>query len=761
MAASYLSFSTTSTSSFTNAARHVSALSSKLLGVRFSATSAGVMSTSDRSSSTAANRRWESTSSTKFLHRRKSTSGLMSGPWAETFVMLGQARAPPPPRRLSHLCAMSTNLSVSYSRFRFALFRLGGVRNSGGETDEIPPAAAAAALAPRRTTRGASGVRPRPLARMAAAQLLLGEDGRGYDLARRLEACGAWRAWLGDAAHAALAQHLQTPSTWDAFLFPSSGGGSAAPPPRPLLLLQLRVRALLFDKASAALLPRGAPPAGLNSVNANYLQLHADDIYFSLEDEQEDINQHHMQSRTSFSPSRENTMLSQRHNRYEELPDTWYKQYAEKFRTWHGKFRSGDKDIPKRTSEGMSNYLKVCSVHKRKRAVFMDDQGHNISVPMSENGPSSKNAGDYSNLTDDTFIPEIRFPADCVPESAIPRTSETSRIYKIEVHGVLDNLPAPVSRNTAMLERFGMMPEYYKKGNKYRGKDGSRVEGKSLSQEQAMLMTRKLVARYLANAGFESGTAVCIDVLSEIIIKHISKLGRNLKLLTDSYRKQFSSIELLKMFLQTVGYSNIGPLMEITKTTNRGANYPMQQDAQVQNQNALLHAQQLSRQFAPQMGINTQNLTPQQQQQLLQQQWLRRNQLASPRGPLTMADKNQAMHQQQQQPQQLQQQHQQQLAMSGGQNAQLAQQLAMSGGQNAQLAQQLAMSGGQNAQLAQQLAMSGGQNPQLAQQYKQMPSMSAYGMRMPPVKVEAFHELVSGDSSLKPDSDSNKLMSPK
>uniref|UniRef100_A0A0D9ZEL0 Uncharacterized protein n=1 Tax=Oryza glumipatula TaxID=40148 RepID=A0A0D9ZEL0_9ORYZ len=62
MAASYLSFSTTSTSSFTNAARHVSALSSKLLGVRFSATSAGVMSTSDRSSSTAANRRWESTS---------------------------------------------------------------------------------------------------------------------------------------------------------------------------------------------------------------------------------------------------------------------------------------------------------------------------------------------------------------------------------------------------------------------------------------------------------------------------------------------------------------------------------------------------------------------------------------------------------------------------------------------------------------------------------------------------------------------------
>lgn len=258
-------------------------------------------------------------------------------------------------------------------------------------------------------------------------------------------------------------------------------------------------------------------------------------------------------SRTAFSPSRDGSMLSQRHNRYEELPDTWYKPYADKFRTWHSKLRSGDKEIPKRTPEGMSDYLKICSIHKRKRAVFMDDPS--ISPPMLENGPSlhSKNAGEFSNSTDE-LIPEIRFPSDCVPESAIPKTSGISRANKIEVHGVLDNLPAPVNRNTAMLERFGMVPEYYKTGNKYRGKDGSRVEGKSLSQEQALLMTKKLVARYLANSGFESGTAVSIDVLSEIIIKHICKLGRNLKLLTDSYRKQFSSIELLKMFLQNVGY---------------------------------------------------------------------------------------------------------------------------------------------------------------------------------------------------------------
>jgi hypothetical protein len=34
-------------------------------------------------------------------------------------------------------------------------------------------------------------------------------------------------------------------------------------------------------------------------------------------------------------------------------------------------------------------------------------------------------------------------------------------------------------------------------------------------------------------------------------------------------------------------------------------------------------------------------------------------------------------------------------------------------------------------------------------------------MRIPPVKVEAFHELVSGDSSLKHENDPNKLTSPK
>ncbi|KAF8708927.1 hypothetical protein HU200_029842 [Digitaria exilis] len=304
----------------------------------------------------------------------------------------------------------------------------------------------------------------------AAAAQLLGEDGRGYELARRLEACGAWRAWLGDdAAHAALTQHLTSPATWDAFLSPAT---SPSPPrDRSSYSSSASVRSSSTRPPLRSNLPPAARalPAYTPSTPTVNLQLHGDDIYFSLEDEQEDNTQHQVHSRNTFSPSREGSMLSQRHNRYDELPDTWYKQYANKFRTWHSTLRS-DKEVPKRTPEGMSDYLKICSVHKRKRAVFMDDPS--ISAPMVENGPSlhSKNAGEHSNSTDETLIPEIRFPSDCVPESAIPRTSRTSMTKKIEVHGVLDNLPAPVSRNTAMLERFGMVPEYYKTGNKYRGK---------------------------------------------------------------------------------------------------------------------------------------------------------------------------------------------------------------------------------------------------------------------------------------------------
>lgn len=100
--------------------------------------------------------------------------------------------------------------------------------------------------------------------RMAAA--LLGEDGRGYELARRLDGCGAWRAWLGDGAYAAFVHHLSSPASWETFMSPSPSSPSNS---RAHLHLQLRVRALLFDKASAALFfhPASSPGNSAPSIS--------------------------------------------------------------------------------------------------------------------------------------------------------------------------------------------------------------------------------------------------------------------------------------------------------------------------------------------------------------------------------------------------------------------------------------------------------------------------------------------------------------
>lgn len=45
-------------------------------------------------------------------------------------------------------------------------------------------------------------------------------------------------------------------------------------------------------------------------------------------------------------------------------------------------------------------------------------------------------------------------------------------------------------------------------------------------------------------------------------------------------------------------------------------------------------------------------------------------------------------------------------------------------------------------------------------QIPQLQAQNPYGMRTAPVKVEAFHELMGGDSTLKRDPDHNKLTSP-
>lgn len=100
----------------------------------------------------------------------------------------------------------------------------------------------------------------RRLAPMAAAAALLGDDGRGYELARRLESSGTWRAWLGDSGYAAFAHALASPSAWESFMSSRS---------QAHLHLQLRARALLFDKASSSLFSPSPSTASSSLSNLN------------------------------------------------------------------------------------------------------------------------------------------------------------------------------------------------------------------------------------------------------------------------------------------------------------------------------------------------------------------------------------------------------------------------------------------------------------------------------------------------------------
>lgn len=88
---------------------------------------------------------------------------------------------------------------------------------------------------------------------------LLGDDGRGYELARKLESVGVWRTWLGDSNYATFLHFLDSPSLWDSFMRVDDSKS------RPQILLQLRVRALLFDKASVSLFLRSNPSSSSSS----------------------------------------------------------------------------------------------------------------------------------------------------------------------------------------------------------------------------------------------------------------------------------------------------------------------------------------------------------------------------------------------------------------------------------------------------------------------------------------------------------------
>lgn len=271
-----------------------------------------------------------------------------------------------------------------------------------------------------------------------------------------------------------------------------------------------------------------------------------------------------IQSKGSFSVGSrygesEKDNMPQRY-RNEELPETWYNQFIEKYKINKPyRLSMGDRESDRRTSEDMCTYVMLFEKHKKRRLVLKEDQhigyGNAILENASHLHPNSVLDGSNSVDDDSSFFPETMFTLNCVPDSALPATNRVEDNRKVEFYGVLDTLPRVMTKSPVMIERLGIRPEYLgieHGGSLYRGKTG--MNKKSLGQEQASQLSQKVIARMLTSVGFEGATEVPIEVLSQLMSCHISKLGHILKVLSDSYRKQCSAIELLKMFLQTVGY---------------------------------------------------------------------------------------------------------------------------------------------------------------------------------------------------------------
>ncbi|XWS41664.1 hypothetical protein CRYUN_Cryun17cG0101900 [Craigia yunnanensis] len=571
---------------------------------------------------------------------------------------------------------------------------------------------------------------------------LLGDDGQGYDLARRLESCGVWRAWLGDSTYKSFINFLSSSTAWESFMRVDDSKSRAQ------IHLQLRARALLFDKATVSLFFRtnstnasnSSSSVAVSKLNPNYLQLHGDDVYFTLESSLQDAgaasNTALLKSKSSFSAGlrygeSEFDSLSQRY-RNEELPETWYNQFIEKYRlTRPYKLSLGDRDSEKRTSEEMNTYLRILEKHKRRRVAFQEDQ----YMGYGNTGLESNSVVDGNNSADDDilFFPETMFMMNCVPDSPLPPTTRVRDKKTIEFYGVLDTLPQVSTQSPVMIERLGVRPEYLnmeQSGNIHRGKNNR----KHLGQEQASQMSRKVIARLLTGVGFEGATEAPVEVFSQFLSCHISKLGRNLKVLTDNYRKH-----------------NFGTLAELVKDGTRNLVQQTQQQmhgiqsqSQPQHQNAFRMAQplQMTRQMHPQMQqlqqmILPQNLTFQQQQQQQQQLEKLHRRHPSTSRTVTDMDKDRSMVQ-------VKIENPSELPMDSNAFNPINRHPQMQFRQ-----QQLAAISNMHAQSSNQLRQL--MSPQIPQM--QTPNMGI--VRAPPVKVEGFQELMGGH-----DSEENKLTSP-
>ncbi|CAK7339641.1 unnamed protein product [Dovyalis caffra] len=559
---------------------------------------------------------------------------------------------------------------------------------------------------------------------------VLGDDGLGYELARKLETLGMWRTWLGDGLYSNFLHFLSSPSTWYSFMRTDDSKSKSQ------IQLQLRARALLYDKASVSLFLRPNTVAAASKLNPTYLQLHGDDVYFTLEDEDQ---------------RRDGVGIGATTKRYknEELPETWYNQFMEKRKLKRSyRLSFGDRESDRRSPEQMSTYFKLLAKHKRRYVAFnKQDQylGAGNSSLESTSSMRSGSVSDGSNSVDDDFVffPETMFMFNCVPDSAIPPIIRAQDNQKIEFRGVLDALPQ--TRNPVMIERLGISVE--QGGGLHRGKNGSESNKKLLAQEQASQMSQKVVAHLLTRVGFDGASEIPVEVFSQLFRCHISKLGRILRILADSYRKQCSAVELLKMFLQTAGFNNLGVLMEIVKEGARNTSEPTQQQVHgiqsqfhSQHQNPLRLPQQIPRQMHPQMQsmVHPQNLAFQQQQL----ERMRRRQASTPR-PGMDVDKDKPLVQ-------VKVENPPESPMDNNAfNAFHSRQSQMQYRQ-----QQIAAMSNLHSQSSNQLR-------QLASLQAPQMQTSNHGMvRAPPVKVEGFQELMGGDAALKHEAEENKLTSP-
>lgn len=246
--------------------------------------------------------------------------------------------------------------------------------------------------------------------------------------------------------------------------------------------------------------------------------------------------------------------------RNDDLPETWYTQVMESYKA-NKKLLAGDRESPKRSPVEMASYVKYTANQKKRRLAFREgNHAADHASTMQPNGAGAdgsfvddnENGGDG----DESVFPEVTFMWNCVPESALPVTNRVEiNPQKMKLYSsILDTLPPLMTRNPAMIERLGIRPEIISAEHGGPLKFRPQGTGRVLSPEQGTKLSQKVVARILLGVGFEASMEGPVEYFAEVMSKRIVKIGTNLKVLTDSYKKQCSAIELLKMLLKTVGF---------------------------------------------------------------------------------------------------------------------------------------------------------------------------------------------------------------